>query len=206
MKQHNHKVLLIGRGPSALLKPDFSSYDLVIRLKQCWCKNEIKNRCDILVFNADEWITHPDGEYDIFQDCYKHIDEVWYFDMFDLGSIQTKNEHMKAILNQIKCHKICNYNINIIGKKYGFNLTKPPRFTTGMAAIIEVLRIYSDSYIDLIGFDNIVQNTNLGEFDHSERKVGWTPNGYVEIHNINMEHMLLKDLVKKHEKLNVLQY
>lgn len=181
-------ILLVGRGPSAPQTVDAEAYDLVIKLKQCR-----SGRCDVVVFAADELISYPENEYDIFPDPPVSLREIWYFDMFDMGFRTTERMHQR--LSHLKFHKICNEAIDDAGSMYGFRLREYPRFTTGMATIVETLRQYPNATVSLVGFDNLVHDTNIGEFDHPNRKTN------TKIHNTHLEHLFMLHLKKQGYKI-----
>jgi hypothetical protein len=199
-------ILIIGRGPSALTtSANESRYDRVIRLKQCRCDAHGSSRCDILVF-ADIELYYQRNEYDVFR-CLRDVNEIWYFNMFNRGEgdetfIANDPELLRA---RVRMHQIDNEYLASVASPHGFERTCYPRLTTGMAAIVEALRVFPKHRIDLVGFDNLVNDADVGEFDHPERKNGWSPTGVTtQTHNLHMEHRMLKGLVAKTRRIRFL--
>lgn len=197
-------ILVVGRGPSAYRKPiPEDNYDIIVKLKICNCNNpKISKRCDILVLYANELYDPHCQNYDVHEhkDKIKHI---LYFNPFN-KSIHTMN-HPKTYGMKIK--QMNQDYLNSQSLKYGFkyierrfrntpNYNPSPRLSTGLATILYLLKEYSNYNIFLLGFDNLVNNTRVGEFDN--------PYAFpTEAHDVHLEHQVLTKLLSYHSNLHV---
>ena len=189
------KILIIGRGPSAYKKKvNESEYDLIVKLKICNCDDpNVSNRCDILVLYANELFT--DGQnYDVD----RHIDKIkyiLYFNPFDkpsrtMNHVKTHGTELRVMSNEyLKRQSEC----------YGFKYNESPRIQTGAATILHFLNKYPKATISLLGFDNMVNNVKLGEFDN----ISALPS---DAHDIPKEHEMLKLLLKKYPNLVIYKH
>ena len=158
-------------------------------------KPHISKRCNVIVFYAGELHVPRHAYYDV----HRHKDKIDYVLMFDPQDNGNKITHPKTDGMQIK--QMDTKYLNQQSVEYGFrtcenNNQKGPFFSTGMATIIWFLKEYPDYEIDLIGFDNIVHNIVVGEFDNPTV-------GQWDQHDFGKEHKLLQTLLSKHSNLHV---
>jgi len=197
-------MLVIGRGPSAYRKPiPENDYDIIVKLKICHCDDPtISKRCDILVLYANELFDPHCQYYDVHKHKHK-IKHILYFNPFN-KSTHTMN-HPKTYGMKIK--QMNQDYLNMQSVKYGLkyvednlkntsNYNPSPRLSTGLATILYLLKEYSKYNIYLIGFDNLVNDTHLGEFDN--------PYAFpTEAHDIHKEHKILQQLLSTFSNLHV---
>jgi hypothetical protein len=200
------KILIVGRGPSAITTPiDYDLYDLVIRLKQCRPGKANNEKCDIVVFNDLEVHTMP-HQYDV---C-KHLStlkEIWFINPKEL-SLSRKDLicNDPRIKNKLPIIQMNNEAIHSRVKIYGFKQKEYPRVSTGLACIIETINKYTEDTIYIAGFDNLVDNVDVGEYDNPDRKNGWpsSKSGLGRGHDLNREHQVIKTLITQ-ERIYVLK-
>jgi len=184
--------LLYGRGPSIVTSEvKDSKYDVVIRTKRCNCEKWPHARCDVLVLYEGELTAKSLREYDVAR-C--KVDTVWLFDPFGErgrgkgkeGRAQHKqlsNKHVHVFGNSTGKH-------GHFAQQLGFRTTSFPRFSTGIATILEALENCAHP-ITLLGFDNIVYNLTLGEADHPDR-IGCVGRNCERQHDFSKESNVIK--------------
>lgn len=182
--------VMYGRGPTILTsKVNESDYDVVIRMKQCNCKRWPDARCDVVVLYEGEIDAMGIAEYDI-NTC--QVDNVWLFDPY--GKRKNKTEYEPLYSNKtIHSFKTEGGKLDYIGRQFGFHPTSFPRFTTGMATILEAFDKCAHP-ITLVAFDNIAYNMTLGEADRPERLGCIIGTRCEQQHNLRMEAAMIKVL------------
>ncbi|KAK3267422.1 hypothetical protein CYMTET_24020 [Cymbomonas tetramitiformis] len=158
--------LVYGRGPSYLtLDINESNYDRIIKLKRCDCSRDPNRRCDVLVLYKDELHLNDAKEYDV-HTC--PVLKVWEFS--PLVAVEEKNRPVHDHLKN-KSVSIINGSapgFRLLARRFGFEIDRYPRFSTGLAAILEALRVCAHP-VTIVAFDNIAHNKSFGEYDNPSR-------------------------------------
>jgi hypothetical protein len=189
-REHKHQtVLIMGRGPSAYDKVNIepNRFDRVLKLKlcKCDCKTCFPNRCDIVAYHSGEFFGHERIISKDYETCKSK--EIWIFD-----ALRT-NRKIKKISDVAQFRKISSDTIDYWAKRYGFNIKEHPRFTTGMASILEAIRVFKNP-VYIKGFDALIKN-DITSGHHDDTGKPTTPN--TNVHSIPREHKLLMDLVNQ---------
>jgi hypothetical protein len=185
--QPSEKTLIIGRGPSAYATKLKVQFDRIIKLKKT---NVLRNtdaldKCDILVFYGDEIKNnYPEYKTDLERTLYK---EIWIFDAFSkYPEFKLKEQYAHNVPIRVMNNEFIKNYI----KGTGLEWSSYPRLTTGMATIIQAVQMYRNP-IYIKGFDNIVNNANVGEFDNLSRLTNKSA------HSIHLEHKMLNKLIQQ---------
>jgi hypothetical protein len=185
MSTKRKRILIVGRGPSAYsnnIQINENVYDVVVKLKMCNCNHDLSKKCDILVFYANE-LNVEKVTMSHYLKCKKHNKHILIFNPFSIPISNMLNKETQDTFVETMNN---NY-LKKISIEHGFKFTSDPRFTTGLATILHCLHNYPNHDMDIIGFDNLVNNIDTGHFDNKSHRV----TGH---HSIEMEHKLLNSL------------
>ena len=190
------KILIVGRGPSAYGSNyvNEDEYDLVVKLKMCNCTNSKSKRCDVLVFYSHELNVEKDTLTHL-KLCNKRSKPAPKILIFNPFSESITSLYHEAFRNAF-VETMNNSYLEHMSEKYGLKFRSPPRLTTGLATILHYIHNYPKHSIDIIGFDNLVKNINVGHFDDESKTI--TPH-----HSIQTEHLIIKSLCATHS-LNII--
>jgi hypothetical protein len=191
------RILIIGRGPSAYETAfDYDKYDIVIKLKLCNPKQDTSpnSRTDIIVFSDKEVYGNRRRDYDVFKYLQKKtktpLKTIWYWSPKGVKSPMESDKRFHG-LNIQKIDNINDYHKT----ELGINIDLFIWYTTGLAAILYTVKEFPTAHIDIVGFDNLVHNINVGELDHPTNINGFQATNRVG-HDITKEHQIIMHLLQ----------